>query len=62
MNRTAKWQMYKSPKGITSAKKKDLIMLCKNGLISKQHHAFFSSLTVTTSGGKKGDTDSTDSS
>ena len=35
MNRTAKRQMYKSPKGITSAKKKDLLMLSKKGLIPK---------------------------
>ena len=30
-------------------------MLCKKGLIPKQHHAFFDSPTVTTSGGKKDD-------
>ena len=28
-------------------------MLCKKGLIPKQHHAFFNSPTVTTSGGMK---------
>ena len=55
MNRTPKRKKYKPQKGITSAKKKDLLMLCKKGLIPKQHHAFFDSLTVTTSGGKKDD-------
>ena len=30
-------------------------MLCKKGLNPKQHHAFFGSPTVTTSGGKKND-------
>ena len=53
MNRTANRQMYKSPKGISSAKKKDLLMLCKNRLFPKQHHDFFNSPTVTTSGGNK---------
>ena len=33
-------------------------MLCKKELIPKQHHAFFNSHTVTTSGGKKDETDS----
>ena len=42
INRTVKRQVYKSPKGITSAKKKGLFMLCKKGFIPKQHHAFFS--------------------
>ena len=55
MNRTTKRQKCKSEKGITSVKNKDLLMLCKKGLIPKQHHAFFDSLTVTTSGGKKDD-------
>ena len=58
VNRTAKRQIYKSSKRITSAKKKDLLMLCEKGLIPKQHHAFFSSQTVTTSGRKIDDTDS----
>ena len=58
MNKTAKKQMYKSPKGITSAKKKDLLMLCKKGIIPKQHHVFINSPTVKTSGQKKDDTDS----
>ena len=53
MIRTAKRQKYKSQKGITSTKKKDLLMLCKKGLIPKQHHAFFRSPTMTTSGGRK---------
>ena len=48
----------KSPKGITSAKKKDLLILCKKELIPKQHQAFFGSPTVTTSEGKKDDIDS----
>ena len=52
MNKTTKRQKYKPQKGITSAKK-DLLMLCRKGLIPKQHHAFFDSLTVTTSGSKK---------
>ena len=51
-------ETYKSPKQITSAKKKDLLMLYETGLIPKQHHAFFSSQTVTTSGRKIDDTDS----
>ena len=34
MNRIAKRQQYKPQKGITSAKKKYLLMLCKKGLIS----------------------------
>ena len=55
MSRTAKRQKYKSQKGITLAKKKDLLMLCKNGLIPKQHHAFFDSLIVATSGEKEDD-------
>ena len=55
MNRTTKRQKYKPQKGITSAKKKDLLKLCKKGLIPKQDHAFFDSPTVTTSGGKKDD-------
>ena len=55
MNRTAKRQKYKSQKEITLAKKKDLLMLCKKGLIPKQHYAFFDSLTVATSGGKEDD-------
>ena len=55
MNRTKKRQMCKSPTGITSAKKKDLLMLWKKGLIPKQHQAFFNSPTVTISGGKKND-------
>ena len=55
INRTAKRQKYKPQKRITSAKKKDILMLCKKGLIPKQHHAFFDSPTVTTSGGKKDD-------
>ena len=55
MNRTTKRQRYKPRKGITSVKKKDLLMLCKRRLIPKQHHAFFDSLTVATSGGKKDD-------
>ena len=55
MNRTAKRQKYKSQKGITLAKKKDLFMLWKKGLIPKQQHAFFDSLTVATSGGKEDD-------
>ena len=58
VNKTAKRQTYKSPKQITSAKKKDLLMLYEKGLIPKQHHAFFSSQTVTTSGRKIDDTDS----
>ena len=33
-------------------------MLCKKGLIPKQHHAFFDSPTVTTFGGKKDDVNS----
>ena len=41
--------MYKSPKEI---------MLCKKGLTPNQHDAFFSSRTVTATGGKKDDTDS----
>ena len=35
MNRTPKRKKYKPQKGITSAKKKDLLMLCKRGLIPK---------------------------
>ena len=34
MNRIAKRRKYKPQKGITSAKKKYLLMLCKKGLIS----------------------------
>ena len=48
----------KSPKGITSANKEDLLILCKKELIPKQYHAFFNSQTVATFGGKKDDTDS----
>ena len=55
MNRTAKRQKYKLQKGIISAKKKDLLMLCKKGLTSKQDHAFFDWLPVRASGGKKDD-------
>ena len=55
MNRTAKRQKYVS-KGITSAKKQDLLMLCKKGLIPKQHNVFFNSLTMATSGAKEDDT------
>ena len=53
MNRTTKRQKYKPKKGTTSAMKKDLLILCKKGLIPKQHQAFFDSPTVATSGGKK---------
>ena len=53
MNKTAKRQMYKFHKGITSTKKEDLLMLCKNGLIPKQYYAFFDSPTVTTSEERK---------
>ena len=45
-------------KGVTFAKKKDLLMLCAKGLIPKQRHGFFNSPTVTTTGGKKDDIDS----
>ena len=55
MNRTPKRQKYKLQKGIMSAKKKDLLMLCKKGLTSKQDHAFFDWLPVTASRGKKDD-------
>ena len=55
MNRITKRQKCKPQKGIASVKKKDLLMLCKKGLIPKQHHAFFDSPTVTTSGGNKDD-------
>ena len=55
MNGTTKRQKYKPRKGITSVKKKDLPMLCKRILVPKQHHVFFDSLTVATSGGKKDD-------
>ena len=55
MNRTPKRQKYKLQKGIMSAKKKDLLMLCKKGLTSKQDHAFFDWLPVTASQGKKDD-------
>ena len=55
MNRTPKGQKYKLQKGIISAKKKDLLMLCKKGLTSKQDHAFFDWLPVTASRGKKDD-------
>ena len=54
---TAKSQMYKYLKRNSSAKKEDLLMLCKKGSIPKQH-AFFHSPTVTTSGRQKDDTDS----
>ena len=54
MNTTAKRQMYKSPKRITSAKIKDLLMKCKKGLVLK--HTFFILPTMTTAGGKKDDT------
>ena len=55
MNRTAKRQIYKSHKGITLAKKKDLLMLCTKELIPKQYHTLFNSTSLTTSGGKKDD-------
>ena len=55
MNRTAKRQKCKPEKGITSAMKKDLLMLCQKGLIPKQRQSFFDSPTVATSGGKKDD-------
>ena len=58
MNRTTKRQKYKPQKGITSAKKNNLLMLWKNGLIPKQHHVFFDSPTMAMSVGKKDDIDS----
>ena len=61
-NRVAKRPKYKSQKLITSAKKKNLLMLCKKGLIPKQHCAFFDSPTVTMSGQKKDDIDSNNDS
>ena len=61
MNRIAKRQMQKSPKGITMAKKKDLLMPCKTRLTPRQHNAFFNSPTVTTSGRKKDDDSNSDS-
>ena len=46
VNRKEKRQKYKPQKGITSARKNDLLMLCKKRLISKQYDASFDSLTV----------------
>ena len=58
MNRKTKTQKCKHQKVTTSAKNKDLLMVCKKWLISKQYHAFFDSPTVATSGEKKDDIDS----
>ena len=52
-NKTAKGQMCKSHKGIILSQKEDLLMLCKKGLIPKQHFTFFDSPTVTTSEERK---------
>ena len=52
-----KWTEQQRDKSLTSAKKKDLLMLCKKGLIPKQH-AFLGWPTETTTGGKKDDIDS----
>ena len=57
MNRKTKTPKCKHQKVITSAKNKDLLMVCKKWLISKQYHAFFDSLRVATSGEKKDDID-----
>ena len=58
MNRKTKTPKCKHQKVITSAKNKDLLMVCKKWLISKQYHAFFDSPTLATSGEKKDDIDS----
>ena len=58
MNRTAKRHKCKSQKRITLAKKKNLLVLCKKGLITKQQHALFDSPSVITPGGEKGHFDS----
>ena len=43
-DRVAKKQKYHAKIGITAAKKKDLLTLCKKGYIPKNHHAFYESL------------------
>ena len=53
MSRKTKRRKCKHQKVTTSAKNKDLLMVCKKWLISKQYHAFFDSLRVATSGEKK---------
>ena len=53
-----KWTEQQRDKSLTLAKKKDLLMLCKKGLIPKQHYAFLGWPTETTTGGKKDDIDS----
>ena len=53
-----KWTELQGDKNVSLKKashrqmKKYLLILCKKGLIPKQHHAFFNSLTVAISGAK----------
>ena len=42
----ALYPKYDAPVGINVNKKKDLLKLCKDGLIPKAHHSFYADLTV----------------